>query len=360
MNPGIVRVARGWRDDELPVDVKRALEAHDGHDKRGALCLHAQSGSGQFKGASDVPFYSASRDIEVLGYVMEVLVTFLGYMNRDDVDSVTLTFLNFKPDTFSLSARPESVVTDAPSLLEGLGWFCQSVAGSIRGEGMWSLCEWAYVSVARKHASSTTTQDVPTKPTREEPDHGSTAEVFRFVGGEYDGKELSVDSVNKHATIIPVNGDLGNRLFLLMPPVTFWGQFLKTRVEAVHAYERVFTERGPEFHAAPAGSIDKALSEAKIRADTRAKAALDTLAYSDRNRVIDQINALQNQQPHRWPPDKVAKLKGQERTYILSVPPHLRVLFKLIDKSDILLVDVLHKDTIDSFLRSQGIAGVQG
>ncbi len=356
-----VRVARGWLDGQPPSDVAEVLTIHGGQDKLGALCLHAKTAQGDLKGSSDIPFYEQSKGLDTAGSVFDVVTAFLGHLSRVDVDVVCLVFVNFKPDVFTLSPRPESVVTDAPSLLDGFGWFCQSVAGSIRGEAMWSLCEWAIVYCCRKGVSIDKGPEKIVGQTSHEP-HGApgSKKVFRFVGGEYNGKEVSVEAVNKHAHIVPVSGDLGTRLFALMPPLNYWQKFLKTNAEPLYPYERVFTESGPEFHAAQPGSLDKALSESKIRVDALAKAALDTLAYSERTLVIDELDALRREQPSRWPAEKVRSLDTSTRKYLLTVPPRLCAVFTLTDKNEILVVDVLHADAIERFLTSQGIGSAGG
>jgi hypothetical protein len=144
----VVRVGRGWRD-QIPADVGKVLQIHEGHDKLGVLCVHADAHLPGFQGCSDIPFYGQSQDIDAAGLVFHVVGQFLAHLHRDEVDVASLIFVNFKPQTFSLSPRPEGVVADVPSPLEGLRWFCQNVVGSIRGEGMWSVCEWAMLSCTR-------------------------------------------------------------------------------------------------------------------------------------------------------------------------------------------------------------------
>src|SRR5260370_32369872 len=131
MNDWPIRVARGWREEHVPCDVKDVLKGHNGHDKLAALCLRAVSNSEGIKSTSDLPFYGQTTDLDTVALVMGAITSFIAHLTRDDLDLASLTFVNFKPHTFSLSPRPTSVAKDAPSILEGLGWFSQSVEGSI-------------------------------------------------------------------------------------------------------------------------------------------------------------------------------------------------------------------------------------
>src|SRR5262245_53463331 len=95
-------------------------------------------------------FYGHSQDVKAVGLAFRALEHFLSTLERDEVDVVSLIFVNFQPETFSLSPRPEAYAANMPTVVEGLRHFLQAVVGSIQGEGMWSLYEWAMVSCTRQ------------------------------------------------------------------------------------------------------------------------------------------------------------------------------------------------------------------
>jgi hypothetical protein len=88
--------------------------------------------------------------------------------------------------------------------------------------------------------------------------------MAKFVGGPYDGMEISHEQINRHASVMPMPAGRQNRLFLLMPPRAEWericrGEIIKDQAGGpLHAYERVFVPDGAEFHDASDGRLDEA------------------------------------------------------------------------------------------------------
>ena len=144
-----VRVGRGWRD-QIPPDVRKVLELHDGQGKLAVLLIHADTHLEGFQGSGDIMFYGHAQDVEAVGLAFRAVEQFLSTLERGKVDVVSLIFVNFQPRTFLLSPRPEGAVAELSTVVEGLRHFLGTLVGSIQGEGMWSLCEWAMLSCSRQ------------------------------------------------------------------------------------------------------------------------------------------------------------------------------------------------------------------
>jgi hypothetical protein len=149
MTASQVQVGRGWRD-KIPPDVRKVLELHDGQGKLAVLVVHADAHLEGFQGCGDTMFYGHAQDVEAVAMAFQAVSNFLATLQRGEVDVVSLIFVNFQPKTFSLSPRPDATVAVVATVVEGLRHFLEAVVGSVSGEGMWSLCEWAMVSWTRQ------------------------------------------------------------------------------------------------------------------------------------------------------------------------------------------------------------------
>lgn len=149
-----VRFGRGWLDGNPPPDVRKVLEVHTPDPYRLAvLCVHSDSHIDGFRSSSDLPFWermSPGAEVEAAAKIFGAVDRFLANLTSETVDVASIIFVNFKPRTFSLTPRPEELISDVHSLPEGLQLFCASVAASIRVEGMWSLCAWAMLTCTRE------------------------------------------------------------------------------------------------------------------------------------------------------------------------------------------------------------------
>jgi hypothetical protein len=104
---------------------------------------------------------------------------------------------------------------------------------------------------------------------------------LKFVGGPYDGMEIEHALINQYARLAPVQGDVGFRLFVLLPdsPAVWAGQVRGADVKPkkLIAYEQYQSAGGVVFVETPPGTFDRALSEAKLRVHPRARPALGVL-----------------------------------------------------------------------------------
>jgi hypothetical protein len=184
--------------------------------------------------------------------------------------------------------------------------------------------------------------------------------AFQFVGGPYDGMEIDPTLVNRHGSVVPVTGDLGTRLFVLMPPREDWDRL--TRGEQVepkplYPYERVFGENGAWFQEAAPGALDRALTESRLQVHSRARPALAALSQGDRRLVIEAASALQESAPDRWPKDRVVRITDTEPVYLLRVSPDLRAFIRVTESGRIELSDLVREDTLQMFRERQRPAG---
>jgi hypothetical protein len=144
-----VRVARGWRDTDLPPDVGRVLETHRAEGKRAVFSLHADSHAEGLQESFDLILYDGSGPNDFLWTPFQLFDHLLAQLENEKVDVASVLFVNFQPMTFSHTPRPEGERAVVPSALEGIRRFSQYVTGSLQVQGLWSTCEWALLSFER-------------------------------------------------------------------------------------------------------------------------------------------------------------------------------------------------------------------
>ena len=76
--------------------------------------------------------------------------------------------------------------------------------------------------------------------------------------------------------------------------------------------------------------------------------ALSTLREEDRRRMTAWFEHLKNWETDEFVRKRSHKLNDEEDVYVLKTNTDLRIFFKL-EKRDIVLLDIAHKDTILSF-----------
>jgi hypothetical protein len=191
---------------------------------------------------------------------------------------------------------------------------------------------------------------------------------LRFVGGPYDGREIDHSVINKLGQVAPVNGDLGRRLFVLLPddPLV-WDRMVRgeeVKPEKLIPYERVQvvasgSTNGTFFVSSRSGDFKRALREARLRIHSRARTALNALSELDHRRVMEAVDALQQKPLESWPKDRVLPLNEEKGAYLLRATPELRAFVRRTEEGQIELVDVAREDALQLFLKRQPDAGVQ-
>jgi hypothetical protein len=144
-----ITVGYGWQDS-APPEVLEARQQHLNQGKSGLLSATAHTHLEGFQGCGDSMFYDTAKELESVARACGPITSFLELLDRDEVDVASLLFLNFQPSEFSLSPRPDGSKREVPSLSQGLHDLLKAVEGSIRQQGMWSLCEWAMLTCDRR------------------------------------------------------------------------------------------------------------------------------------------------------------------------------------------------------------------
>jgi hypothetical protein len=181
---------------------------------------------------------------------------------------------------------------------------------------------------------------------------------FKFLGGPYDKMAIEAALIERRARMEAVTGDLGRRLFLLMPPREDWERAShgeKVRPRAFVPYEQAPGQEGV-FHAASAESLEKARSEARLKIHSRARPALSVLAPDERRLVIDAADALQHETPGHWPKERALPISPDEPVYLLRVSPSLRAIIRVTSAGEIELEDIVRKEALQLFGNGPGHA----
>jgi hypothetical protein len=176
---------------------------------------------------------------------------------------------------------------------------------------------------------------------------------MQFVGGPYDGMEIDHSLLNRYAKIQSVKGDLGGRVFVLMPPRSSWDALQRgepAEAGTPYPYEWLFDPEGPHFEYSSPGDLEQALLEAKLKVHSRAHTALAALSDSERRAVIGTAAGLQQSPPSSWPRDQVVHLGEDKPVYLLKVSPELRAFIRLTDTGQLELFDIAREDTLRLFL----------
>jgi hypothetical protein len=181
--------------------------------------------------------------------------------------------------------------------------------------------------------------------------------AFLFVGGPYDGMEIDHELINRHTSIIPVSGDLGTRLFVLMPPREQWDALIHSGPpvrEGVHQlYERVFDSGGAHFELALPDALAQAQLEATLKVHPRARTALSALPDVSRRAVVQAVSALQTTHPEQWPGNSVSRLSPDKPLYLVRATPELRAFVRALEPKGVELLDVVRENTLRLFLERQ-------
>lgn len=148
-----VRFGRGWCD-EMPPEVQKLTDTIRGDDgKEGILSFQAHTHLGGTPWSSYLPICEFSGFVPTSHMVADVFGSvsmFLKAITEPEYDVVSIIWVNYKPFTFSLTPRPEPERIEVENITEGMRVFLSAVEKSItRGEGMWSVCEWAMLSCSR-------------------------------------------------------------------------------------------------------------------------------------------------------------------------------------------------------------------
>ncbi len=174
-----------------------------------------------------------------------------------------------------------------------------------------------------------------------------------FVGGPYDGMEIDYPLVDRHATVVRLTGDLGTRLFVLMPPHPSWVSLLRDEPAATEPripYERVFGPDGAHFEARSEDDFGEAQLEASLKVHSRARTALATLSERDRSAILKAVSRLQHQDPASWPLEKVSPNGSDRPVYLLHVSPDLLAFVQTSGPHGIELLDIMWEETLRVFL----------
>ena len=91
------------------------------------------------------------------------------------------------------------------------------------------------------------------------------------------------------------------------------------------------------------------MENGKIDIHRRANTAIFALAPEDRELVLRAIKSMGELSPDRWPRNAVHKLSATEATYVLRVNQVIRVLFRLTAEHTVEILDVVLRDTLESF-----------
>ena len=178
----------------------------------------------------------------------------------------------------------------------------------------------------------------------------------KFVGGPYDGMEVDHQKLNQNAQLFSVIGEAGGRSFALMPPRDVWDRLQRGEcVEAgtLYPYEQFTGDTGMRFEKAAPDAVQRAQSESRLKVHSRAATGLGALSYGERRQVIEAADALQHEEPTRWPRDKVIRLSTTEPVFLLRVSPELRAFIRTPESGGVLLDDIVRKETLKLFRQHQ-------
>ncbi|MFO0796604.1 MAG: hypothetical protein U0804_03950 [Gemmataceae bacterium] len=183
-----------------------------------------------------------------------------------------------------------------------------------------------------------------------------------FVGGPYDGRELDGESLYGRVPFERVLGDLGNRVFVLMPPPEAWdvagGGNASSGIQ--YAYERVATPEGHRFEWRGQGGLEEARREAGLAIHPRAKTALSTFPPELQRDVVQTVAALLNVPPERWPSRGVMHLLDGKPIYLVTLPRSYRAFVRVRDDRRVELFDIFREETLRQFAEQYASAGVAG
>jgi hypothetical protein len=170
-----------------------------------------------------------------------------------------------------------------------------------------------------------------------------------FEGGPYDGMDVNHALGHEPARIVPVTGDVGRRVFVLLPPRASWDALLRgerAATEPPEIYERVFEPDGSHFVATAQEAFNQAQLEARLKLHARGSTALGALSWRDRDAVLKAAAALQTSDPASWPAEVVSQHRPDEPLYVLRVPPEMLVLIEALEHGGIEVIDIMREETM--------------
>jgi hypothetical protein len=172
---------------------------------------------------------------------------------------------------------------------------------------------------------------------------------IKFVGGPYNGKEAEHTDVLLHAGLLPLKGDVGQRLFVLMPPLESWARLLhgeSAETTPVYPYEQVMTPDGPRFEWPPDGALVQAVWESRLKVNLRARTALSTLATDLRSSIIRVVAALQRVPPEKWSKEHTTRITNDKPVYLVHLPGALRAVVRTLDTGQLELLNIVREDML--------------
>jgi len=88
-----------------------------------------------------------------------------------------------------------------------------------------------------------------------------------------------------------------------------------------------------------------------------AKTAMDGLADTDRQRLLEAVERLQETDPTDWPADQVSRLPDSRPLYLLRVPPDYRVVVARTESNGLEIRDIFREEALRLWSRQAGRNG---
>jgi hypothetical protein len=112
-------------------------------------------------------------------------------------------------------------------------------------------------------------------------------------------------------------------------------------------------ESGADEVGRLAGDSIRPFLDQRVRVERRAATVMDFLSEAERLSVIEQAWILATTQLSKWPESKVIPLQEEPRTFLLSVPPDLKVFVQPVADGTIKVLDVVREDTLRQYMESE-------
>jgi hypothetical protein len=104
----------------------------------------------------------------------------------------------------------------------------------------------------------------------------------------------------------------------------------------------------------------QANDEEQVQVSRWAAGLMDSLPEPERLRVLEGVHSLRGLAPARWPREKVTPLPSEPPSYLLAVPPDLRVFVRPLEDGRLEVFDVVREDTLRQFMESYNGEGPRG
>jgi hypothetical protein len=186
---------------------------------------------------------------------------------------------------------------------------------------------------------------------------------IKFYGGPFDGKEIEQSTLNQYAIALPLNGDLGHREFVLMPPPETWDKLLqgeKVQTNPVYPYERIYTSDGLRFEWLPFGEFDQAVLQSKLKVQPSARTILSTFTTDLRRSIIAAITDLLKITPEEWTNRRAVRIADDESDYLVQLPNAMKAFVRILGSGELELLDIMSEGTLRLFLQKFGKVSVAG